>query len=60
LNEQGITIVMVTHELDIARTPSATSSCATALVVGDTPVSGAALCQDELRRLAEGAAGRAT
>jgi putative ABC transport system ATP-binding protein len=51
LNEQGITIVMVTHELDIARFTRRNLVMRDGLVVSDTPVVQRLDAQTELRRL---------
>jgi putative ABC transport system ATP-binding protein len=51
LNEQGITIVMVTHELDIARYTRRNVIMRDGLVVSDTPVQDRLLAEAELGRL---------
>ncbi len=51
LNEQGITIVMVTHELDIARYTRRTVVMRDGKVVSDKPVENRLLADDELARL---------
>jgi len=51
LNEQGITIMMVTHELDIARYTKRTVVLRDGLIVGDTPVTPRANAELELSRL---------
>jgi putative ABC transport system ATP-binding protein len=51
LNEQGITIVMVTHELDIARYTRRNIVMRDGVVVGDTPVRERLFATEELRRL---------
>ena len=53
LNDQGITIIMVTHELDIARYCKRTVIMRDGRVVSDTPVSNRLIAEDELRRLQE-------
>lgn len=53
LNEQGITIVMVTHELDIARYTSRNIVMRDGEVVGDTAVRERLFATEELRRLEE-------
>jgi putative ABC transport system ATP-binding protein len=53
LNEQGITIVMVTHELDIARFTKRNIVMRDGVVVGDTPVRERLFATEELRRLEE-------
>ena len=53
LNDQGITIVMVTHELDIARYTTRNIVMRDGSVVGDTAVRERFFAVDELRRLAE-------
>ncbi|MBI3875202.1 MAG: ABC transporter ATP-binding protein [Verrucomicrobia bacterium] len=53
LNEQGITIVMVTHELDIARYTRRTVVMRDGKVVSDKPVENRLLAEDELTRLRE-------
>ena len=51
LNEQGITIVMVTHELDIAQYTKRMVVMRDGKVVGDTPVSNRLNAENESRRL---------
>lgn len=51
LNEQGITIMMVTHELDIARYTKRTVVLRDGLIVSDTPVANRLNAEDELSRL---------
>jgi putative ABC transport system ATP-binding protein len=53
LNEQGITIVMVTHELDIAHYTKRNVVMRDGLVVSDSPVAERLFATEELRRLAE-------
>jgi putative ABC transport system ATP-binding protein len=53
LNEQGITIVMVTHELDIAHYTRRNIVMRDGLVVSDSPVRDRLLATEELRRLEE-------
>ena len=53
LNEQGITIVMVTHELDIARYTKRSIVLRDGLVVADTPVTDRLIAENELRNLKE-------
>jgi putative ABC transport system ATP-binding protein len=53
LNDGGITIVMVTHELDIARYTTRSIVMRDGAVVGDTPVRDRLFATEELRRLAE-------
>ena len=53
LNDQGITIVMVTHELDIARYTTRNIIMRDGVVVGDTAVRDRLFATEELRRLAE-------
>jgi putative ABC transport system ATP-binding protein len=53
LNEEGITIVMVTHELDIAHYTKRNIVMRDGLVVSDTPVQDRLFASEELRRLAE-------
>ena len=51
LNQQGITIVMVTHELDIAQYTRRMVVMRDGKVVGDTPVSQRLSAENEVRRL---------
>ena len=51
LNDAGITIVMVTHELDIAQYTKRSVVMRDGLVVSDTPVAHRLIAQDELRKL---------
>jgi putative ABC transport system ATP-binding protein len=51
LNEQGITLVMVTHELDIAQFTKRMVVMRDGKVVNDTPVNDRLLAENELRRL---------
>jgi putative ABC transport system ATP-binding protein len=51
LNDQGITIVMVTHELDIAHYTKRTVVMRDGLVVSDTPVANRLNAEKELGRL---------
>src|SRR5689334_17487641 len=53
LNEQGITIVMVTHELDIARYTKRNVIMRDGYVVTDTPVKDRLKAETELDRLRE-------
>jgi putative ABC transport system ATP-binding protein len=53
LNDQGITIVMVTHELDIARFTKRNVIMRDGRIVSDTPVSDRLNAETELRRLRE-------
>jgi putative ABC transport system ATP-binding protein len=53
LNDQGMTIVMVTHELDIAQYTKRMVVMRDGKVVGDTPVSKRLIAEDELHRLQE-------
>jgi putative ABC transport system ATP-binding protein len=53
LNEQGITIVMVTHELDIARFTKRMVVMRDGKVVSDTPVPNRSVAATELQRLQE-------
>ncbi len=53
LNHQGITIVMVTHELDIARYCRRTLVLRDGVVVSDSPVAERLLAKDELQKLKE-------
>jgi putative ABC transport system ATP-binding protein len=51
LNDQGITIIMVTHELDIARYTRRTVVMRDGRVVDDTPVRERLVASEELQRL---------
>jgi putative ABC transport system ATP-binding protein len=51
LNEQGITIMMVTHELDIAHYTKRTVVLRDGLIVSDTPVANRLIAEVELSRL---------
>jgi putative ABC transport system ATP-binding protein len=51
LNDEGITIIMVTHELDIARYTKRNVVMRDGCVVSDVPVLNRLNAQDELRRL---------
>ncbi len=53
LNNQGITLIMVTHELDIARYCKRTVIMRDGRVVSDTPVANRLIAEEELRRLQE-------
>ena len=53
LNEQGITIVMVTHELDIAQYTKRMVVMRDGKVVGDSPVASRSNAENEIRRLEE-------
>jgi putative ABC transport system ATP-binding protein len=53
LNDRGITIVMVTHELDIARYTTRSVVMRDGEVVSDSPVRERLFATEELRRLAE-------
>jgi putative ABC transport system ATP-binding protein len=53
LNEQGITIVMVTHELDIARFCRRSLVMRDGLLVSDTAVVDRSIATNELRRIHE-------
>lgn len=53
LNEQGITIVMVTHELDIARYCKRNLIMRDGRLVSDVPVASRLVATDELRKLQE-------
>ena len=53
LNDQGMTIVMVTHELDIAQYTKRMVVMRDGKVVGDTPVAKRLKAETELRRLQE-------
>jgi putative ABC transport system ATP-binding protein len=51
LNDEGITVIMVTHELDIARYTKRNVVMRDGCVVSDVPVTRRLKAQDELRRL---------
>jgi len=53
LNEEGITIVMVTHELDIARYCKRNLILRDGVVVRDEAVQGRLMANDELRKMRE-------
>ena len=53
LNERGITIVMVTHELDIARYTRRTVVMRDGRIVTDQPVANRSIAADELARLSK-------
>ncbi len=53
LNDQGITIVMVTHELDIASYTRRVVVMRDGRIVKDSPVEKRLFAPDELRKLAE-------
>jgi putative ABC transport system ATP-binding protein len=53
LNDQGMTIVMVTHELDVAQYTKRMVVMRDGKVVGDTPVTKRLIAENELRRLQE-------
>ncbi len=53
LNEQGMTLVMVTHELDIAQYTRRMVVMRDGKVVGDNPVAKRLIAETELRRLQE-------
>lgn len=53
LNDAGITIVMVTHELDVARYTKRTVIMRDGRIVTDAPVDDRLKAEDELRRLRE-------
>jgi putative ABC transport system ATP-binding protein len=53
LNDQGITIVMVTHELDIASFTKRNIVMRDGMVISDTPVMARSLASEELRKLDE-------
>jgi len=54
LNDRGITIVMVTHEPDIARFAKRSITMRDGAIVADTPVTPRYVAKDELRKLDEG------
>jgi putative ABC transport system ATP-binding protein len=51
LNDEGITIIMVTHELDIASYTKRNVIMRDGNIVSDAPVAGRLLASDELRKL---------
>jgi len=51
LNEQGITILMVTHELDIAHFCKRNLILRDGQLVSDIQVAGRSIAEDELRQL---------
>src|SRR5437016_11708368 len=51
LNDEGITIVMVTHELDIAQYTKRNIVMSDGLIISDTPVAPRRLAAEELQRL---------
>jgi putative ABC transport system ATP-binding protein len=51
LNDQGITIVMVTHELDIARYTRRNIILRDGRILSDTPVTNRMMADEELRKL---------
>jgi putative ABC transport system ATP-binding protein len=53
LNDQGMTIVMVTHELDIAQYTKRMVVMRDGKMVGDTPVANRLIAETELHRLQE-------
>ena len=53
LNDQGITIVMVTHELDVAQYTKRMIVMRDGKVVGDSPVANRSNAENELNRLRE-------
>jgi putative ABC transport system ATP-binding protein len=53
LNHEGITIIMVTHELDIARYTKRTVVMRDGLIVGDNPVTARIIAEEELKKLKE-------
>ncbi len=53
LNDQGITIIMVTHELDIARFCKRNLIMRDGRLVSDTRVEGRSIAGEELRKIAE-------
>jgi putative ABC transport system ATP-binding protein len=52
LNEQGITIVMVTHELDIAKFCKRNLIMRDGRLVSDVPVAGRSIATEELKKIA--------
>jgi putative ABC transport system ATP-binding protein len=53
LNDEGITVVMVTHELDIASYTKRNVVMRDGRIVSDQPVAGRLIAADELRKLRE-------
>lgn len=53
LNQEGITIVMVTHELDIANYTKRNIVMRDGVVISDTPVARRSIAEEELRKLDE-------
>jgi putative ABC transport system ATP-binding protein len=53
LNDEGITLAMVTHELDIARYTKRTVIMRDGKIVSDSPVPDRLIASDELRKLKE-------
>ncbi len=53
LNETGMTIVMVTHELDIARYAKRNVVMRDGRIASDTTVANRLIAEEELRRLHE-------
>jgi putative ABC transport system ATP-binding protein len=53
LNDEGITVVMVTHELDIATYTKRNVVMRDGRIVSDQPVAGRLIAADELRKLRE-------
>ena len=53
LNDEGITIVMVTHELDIASTAKRNIIMRDGQVVSDEPVADRCIAGEEMQRLTE-------
>ena len=51
LNDQGITIVMVTHELDVARYCKRNLILRDGVVVNDAPVESRSIAAEEMSRL---------
>jgi putative ABC transport system ATP-binding protein len=51
LNNEGITIIMVTHELDIARFTKRMVIMRDGVVVSDTPVTDRLIASEELSKL---------